>query len=173
MLAIITLTNKDLDIKTELRHNLKMTRISVIHGPNLHLLGKRQPEIYGSQNLEAVNTDLKERAAEYGLSVTFMQSNSESEIINYISEISDSIDFLIFNPAAFSHTSIAIYDTLLATKLKFIEVHISNINRREEFRQYSHFSKIALGTITGFGTYSYILALDAIRKSIMKADQDN
>lgn len=146
-----------------------MTRISVIHGPNLHLLGKRQPEVYGSQNLEAVNANLEERAKKYGCSITFMQSNSESEIINYISKISDNIDFLIFNPAAFSHTSIAIYDTLLATQLKFIEVHISNINKREKFRQHSYFSEIALGTITGLGTYGYILALDAIKKCITKA----
>ena len=139
-----------------------MTKLLVLHGPNLHLLGQRQREIYGTKNLEAVNNDILKEASKFDFDVTIKQSNSESEIIKIISDSNKSTDYLIFNPAAFTHTSIAIYDTLLATATKFIEVHISNIHNREEFRNKSYFSAIALGSITGFGSNSYLLAINAI-----------
>ena len=149
-----------------LRHNLAMTKLLVIHGPNLHLLGKRQTGIYGNWSLNALDKAIAEKGASLGFQVTCMQSNSESKIIDIISSSQDKVDYLVFNPAAFTHTSIAIYDTLLATAVKFIEVHISNVDNREDFRNKSYFSPIAIGTITGFGPNSYLLALDAIKMQL-------
>lgn len=140
-----------------------MNKILVLHGPNLNLLGLREPSLYGKASLEQLNAKLQKQAAAAHCTLTTQQSNSEAELIDLIQQASrDKIHYLIFNPAAYTHTSIAIRDALLAVKIPFIEVHISNIYAREDFRKHSYFSDIAEGVISGFGTDSYVLALQAI-----------
>lgn len=140
-----------------------MKKILVLHGPNLNLLGTREPSVYGSDTLNQINTSLIENAKRAGLLATCFQSNSESELIQAVHKAcSDQIDFIILNPAAFTHTSIALRDALTAVAIPFIEVHLSNIYSRESFRQHSYFSDIAKGTITGLGAKGYLLALQAI-----------
>jgi len=138
---------------------MKKNKILVIHGPNLHLLGAREPDIYGKFTLEDVNEKLKTKAKEASVEIEIIQSNSESEIIDKITEANYA--FLIINPAAYTHTSVAIRDALSSTKKPAIEVHISNIYKREEFRKKSLISDVVEGVITGLGMNSYILALDA------------
>ncbi|UCG35538.1 MAG: type II 3-dehydroquinate dehydratase [Candidatus Omnitrophota bacterium] len=138
---------------------MKNNKILVIHGPNLHLLGAREPDIYGKFTLEDVNEKLKNKAKEASVEIEIIQSNSESEIIDKITKAS--YDFLIINPAAYTHTSVAIRDALLSAQKPAIEVHISNIYKREEFRKKSLVSDVVQGVITGLGMHSYILALDA------------
>jgi 3-dehydroquinate dehydratase-2 len=138
-----------------------MTRILVLHGPNLNLLGTREPEQYGKQSLAEINAQLTQQAKQAGVELICKQSNAENELLQEIHQAPENgIKFLIFNPAAFTHTSIALRDALLAVKLPFIEVHLSNIYARETFRQHSYFSDIALGVISGFGAESYRLALN-------------
>ena len=140
-----------------------MKKILVLHGPNLNLLGLREPSLYGSTTLAQLNEQLQKRATAAGFTLTSQQSNSEVELINAIHQtMFDEIDYLIINPAAFTHTSIAMRDALLAVKIPFIEVHISNIYAREPFRKHSYFSDIAEGIISGLGTNGYFLALQAI-----------
>ncbi|MDX2345305.1 MAG: type II 3-dehydroquinate dehydratase [Legionella sp.] len=140
-----------------------MKKVFVLNGPNLNLLGLREPTLYGTQTLEQLNLSLQAKAESHQISLKTQQSHSESELITAIHEASDNgVSGLIFNPAAFTHTSIALRDALLAVALPFIEVHITNPFSREIFRHTSYFSDIARGTITGFGTYGYHLALDAI-----------
>lgn len=140
-----------------------MKKILVLHGPNLNLLGIREPFIYGSVSLNQINTQLINEANTAGFQLTCYQSNSESDLIHAIHQASsDERDYLIFNPAAFTHTSIALRDALAAVAIPFIEVHISNIYSREIFRHHSYFSDIAAGIISGFGVKGYILALQAI-----------
>lgn len=140
-----------------------MKKIHVLHGPSLNLLGIREPMMYGLKTLSILNEELETQARLAGFKLTAMQSNSESDIIDSIHQsLTDDIDYMILNPAAYTHTSIAIRDAILAVKIPFIEVHISNINQRESFRKQSYFSDIALGVITGFGTSSYQLAIQAI-----------
>lgn len=140
-----------------------MKKILVLHGPNLNLLGLREPSMYGSTSLVELNEELKQHASAFNFTLTAAQSNSESELINMIHQaLTDKIDYLIINPAAYTHTSIAMRDALLAVKIPFIEVHISNLHARERFRQQSYFSDIAEGIISGLGTNGYLLALQAI-----------
>ena len=140
-----------------------MKKILVLHGPNLNLLGTREPETYGQQTLSQINQQLIQNAKQAGFALTARQSNAEGELINWIQEAGQqAIDWLIFNPAALTHTSIALRDALLAVKLPFIEVHLSNIYQREPFRQHSYFSDIAQGVICGLGASGYLLALQAI-----------
>ncbi|WP_058528250.1 type II 3-dehydroquinate dehydratase [Legionella londiniensis] len=140
-----------------------MKTILVLNGPNLNLLGTREPEVYGEDSLEKLNQNLKDKAQIAGFELKARQSNSESELIHLIHEaFAAKIDYFIVNPAAFTHTSIALRDALIAVKIPFIEVHISNIYARESFRRHSYFSDIALGVISGFGTKGYFLALEAI-----------
>ncbi len=140
-----------------------MRKVLVLNGPNLNLLGRREPTHYGTQTLEQLNRSLQARAEENNCLFEAQQSQSESSLITAIHEAAENhTDYLIFNPAAFTHTSIALRDALLAVELPFIEVHISRIFSRESYRHTSYFSDIARGTITGFGTYGYHLALDAI-----------
>jgi len=134
-------------------------KILVIHGPNLHLLGKRQPEVYGNFSLKELNQGLAEKARKKGVDLKVFQSNSEGEIVEKITKFK--YDFLIINPAAYTHTSVAIRDALLGVNKPTIEVHISNIYRREEFRKKSLVSDVVLGLISGLGKESYLLALDA------------
>tara|TARA_Y100001970_G_scaffold149329_1_gene183240 strand:- start:46189 stop:46626 length:438 start_codon:yes stop_codon:yes gene_type:complete len=145
-----------------------MKNILLINGPNLNLLGSREPEIYGSKSLDDIENDLSIISNERGYKLLSFQSNSESEIVDWIHENADSALFLIINPGAFTHTSISIRDAILGTNISFIEVHISNIFSREEFRKESYFSDIAEGVISGLGFKGYELALKAILEMIKK-----
>ena len=145
-----------------------MKNILLINGPNLNLLGNREPEIYGSKSLDDIEKDLSVIADESGYQLLSFQSNSESEIVDWIHENADSALFLIINPGAFTHTSISIRDAILGTNISFIEVHISNIFSREEFRKESYFSDIAEGVISGLGFKGYELALKAVLEIIKK-----
>ena len=138
----------------------KKIKILVLHGPNLNLLGQREPEIYGHTTLEEINKELEKISQKSGIMLEYFQSNSESELIEKThTTLKNNYDFLIINPAAFTHTSVAWRDAVLAIKKPFIEVHLSNVFAREEFRHRSYFSDIAVGVISGLGTKSYRLAL--------------
>ena len=135
-------------------------KVLVLHGPNLNLLGLREPEHYGKDTLDNINERLMNQAQEAGLSLETFQSNSEAELISKIQSLAkQDIGFIIINPAAFTHTSVAMRDALAAVKIPFIEVHLSNVYAREAFRHHSYFSDIATGVISGFGAESYTLAL--------------
>jgi len=134
--------------------------ILILHGPNLNLLGSREPDVYGSETLEEINGNLSKLATEANVSLVSFQSNSEADLISRIQQaMEDETDFIIINPAAFTHTSIALRDALSASRLPFIEVHLTNIFARETFRRESYFSSLALGVISGLGARSYYLAL--------------
>jgi len=138
-------------------------KILVLHGPNLNLLGLREPEHYGKDTLDSINQRLVTQAEAAGLSLATFQSNSEAELISKIQSLAQQdIGFIIINPAAFTHTSVAMRDALAAVKIPFIEVHLSNIYAREAFRQHSYFSDLATGVISGFGAQSYTLALNYV-----------
>ena len=134
-------------------------KILIIHGPNLNLLGVREPEVYGSVSMEEINEGLKERANYHNIDLETFQSNAEHEIVSKLQDSMNQVDFIIINPGALTHTSIAIRDSLLGIGIPFYEVHISNIFAREEFRHKSYFSDIANGVICGLGTQGYDLAL--------------
>ncbi|CVK19628.1 type II 3-dehydroquinate dehydratase [Sporomusa sphaeroides] len=136
-------------------------KILVLHGPNLNLLGKREPDIYGATTLEDINTMLQERAEGLGLELTVIQTNHEGVMIDAIQQAQGQYACIIINPAAFTHYSIAVRDALAAVSVPAIEVHLSNIYRREDFRHHSVISPIAVGQIAGFGANSYLLALEA------------
>ena len=134
-------------------------KILVIHGPNLNLLGIREPEVYGSVTMEEINEGLEKRASSNNIQIEAFQSNAEHEIVTKLQDSMNQIDFIIINPGALTHTSIAIRDSLLGIGIPFYEVHISNIFSMEEFRHKSYFSDIANGVICGLGTQGYDLAL--------------
>ena len=134
-------------------------KILVIHGTNLNLLGIREPEVYGSATMEEINQGLEERASSHNIDVEAFQSNAEHEIVTKLQESMNQVDYIIINPGALTHTSIAIRDSLLGIGVPFYEVHISNIFAREEFRHKSYFSDVAIGVICGLGTQGYDLAL--------------
>ena len=137
--------------------------ILVIHGPNLNLLGTREPEVYGVVTLTEINRNLTELAEKEGISLNYFQSNAEGELIDRIQQASaEKIHFIIINPAAYTHTSIALRDALAATRIPFIEVHLSNIFARESFRQKSFFSDMAVGVISGLGAKGYELAFNYV-----------
>lgn len=137
-----------------------MAKILVLHGPNLNLLGTREPEVYGHDTLASIDAQLVSLGQELGHSLSTQQSNAEHTLIDRIqASRNEQMDFIIINPAAFTHSSIALRDTLLAVNTPFVEVHLSNIHRREAFRHRSYFSDIAVGTITGLGAQGYLLAL--------------
>lgn len=136
-----------------------MSKILIIHGPNLNLLGSREPELYGSKTLEEINYELKEEAKKLGLEIEIAQSNHEGEIVDLIQQTTT--DLLIINPGAYTHTSIAIADAIAGKEIPTIEVHLSNIYKREEFRHKSMIAPVAIGQISGFGGASYLLALRA------------
>jgi 3-dehydroquinate dehydratase-2 len=135
--------------------------VLVLHGPNLNLLGVREPEVYGALTLGQVNERLQALARELGVEIDVFQSNIEGELVDRIQKAAGSAHAILINPAAYTHTSVAIRDALLAVGLPVIEVHLSNIHRREEFRHRSLISDIAVGQITGFGVDSYLLGLRA------------
>ncbi|MCF6343983.1 MAG: type II 3-dehydroquinate dehydratase [Devosiaceae bacterium] len=137
-------------------------KILILNGPNLNMLGTREPETYGSQTLGDIEQLCIKKATSLGLEVDFLQSNSEGELVDYIQGAKEKFDGIIINPAAYSHTSIAIRDALISVELPIIEVHISNIFKREEFRHHSYVSAVANGIICGLGTKGYLLALEAL-----------
>jgi 3-dehydroquinate dehydratase-2 len=139
-----------------------MSTILVLHGPNLNMLGTREPEVYGRETLAEVNERLHDQAAKAGHHLLHLQSNAEYELIERIHDAcSEGVDFILFNPAAFTHTSVALRDAILASGIAFIEVHLSNVHAREAFRHRSYFSDIAEGVICGLGSLGYDLALTA------------
>ncbi len=139
----------------------KMKKILVLNGPNLNLLGKRQPEIYGRLTLEQINKKIRALAKELGVEVEIRQSNSEGELVGWIQEASKQFGAIVINPAAYTHSSVALRDAITAAGIPTVEVHISNIYKREEFRKHSYVAGAAVGQITGFGVQSYLLGLRA------------
>ncbi len=140
-----------------------VNNILVVHGPNLNLLGVREPEIYGRLTLDDINRNLGRQAEQAHVSISFFQSNAESALVDRIQlAMADGTDFIIINPAAYTHTSVAMRDALAAVNLPFIEVHLSNIFSRESFRHHSYFSDMAVGIISGLGAKGYALALEYI-----------
>ncbi|MFV2005300.1 MAG: type II 3-dehydroquinate dehydratase [Gammaproteobacteria bacterium] len=139
-----------------------MPDILVINGPNLNLLGSREPEHYGSDTLDSINSKLSTIAADNALTLESVQSNAEVELIEHIHDaVKQNVQFIIINPAAFTHTSVALRDALSGVDIPFIEIHLSNVHAREAFREHSYFSDIAVGVISGLGAQGYELALQA------------
>jgi len=136
-------------------------RVLVLNGPNLNMLGKREPEIYGSQTLDQIIEKLSITAQKINIELQHLQSNAEAELIDKVHQSFNSVDFIIINPAAFTHTSVALRDALLSVNIPFIEVHLSNVHAREAFRKHSYFSDVAMGVICGLGSKGYDYALDA------------
>ncbi len=145
-----------------------MQKVAVIHGPNLNMLGLREPEIYGTTNLKMLNEDLKEKADELKLEIDIMQSNHEGEIVDYLHQNYEVLAGVVINPGGLTHTSVVLRDALASVRLPVIEVHISNIHRREEFRKKSITAEAAVGQITGLGVYGYSLALDGLADILKK-----
>jgi len=145
-----------------------MQKVAVIHGPNLNMLGLREPEIYGTTNLKMLNDDLREKAAELNMEIEIMQSNHEGEIVDFLHQNYRELSGVIINPGGLTHTSVVLRDALASVRLPVIEVHISNIHRREEFRKKSITAEAAVGQITGLGVHGYILALDALKNLLKK-----
>jgi 3-dehydroquinate dehydratase-2 len=144
-----------------------MTDILVLNGPNLNLLGSREPDHYGRDTLESINTRLQSLAKAGGVSIEFFQSNAEHELVTRVQKaMQDKVAFIVINPAGFTHTSVALRDALAATGIPFIEVHLSNIHAREAFRKHSYFSDLARGVISGLGATGYELALQAAIQQI-------
>ncbi len=139
-----------------------MKKILVIHGPNLNLLGKREVDIYGTITIDNINKELKKIAKSRNVNLTIMQSNHEGEIVEAIGESTKKFDAIVINPAAYTHTSVAIRDAVSAVKVPVVEVHLSNIYSREEFRHTSLIAPVAKGQISGFGKMSYVLGLEAV-----------
>lgn len=146
-------------------------KVLILNGPNLNMLGLREPQIYGHTTLSDIEGSCRKHAAALGLTVDFRQSNSESELIGWIQDARNDQSGLVINPAAYTHTSIAIMDALKAVDLPTIEVHLSNIHQREAFRNTSYVSKVALGVICGFGAQGYLMALDAMAKQLIKQQE--
>ena len=144
-----------------------MKKLLVVHGPNLNMLGSREPEHYGRETLSSINDALVATAAADGHTLTCFQSNAEHELVGRIQAAAEAgVDFIIINPAAFTHTSVALRDALLASGIPFIEVHLSNVYRRESFRHHSYFSDCALGVIAGLGGQGYELAYAAAIRTL-------
>jgi 3-dehydroquinate dehydratase II len=147
----------------------QMARVLLLNGPNLNLLGTREPGVYGVETLESIEKRAAEVAREVGLELSMFQSNAEHELIERIHRApADGVGFLILNPAAFTHTSVALRDAIAAVRLPFIELHLSNTHAREPFRRHSYFSDIAVGVIAGFGAFGYELAVRAAARHLAK-----
>ncbi|MDA3896560.1 MAG: type II 3-dehydroquinate dehydratase [Desulfobacteraceae bacterium] len=141
-------------------------KIRVIHGPNLNMLGNREPDKYGTSTLDEINATIESHATKTGITAHTFQSNHEGEIVDKIQQAHDSYDGLIINPAAYTHTSIAIRDAILLLEMPIVEIHLSNIYKREVFRHKSMLCDIVTGQIAGFGAYGYVMAVDAIINSL-------
>jgi len=146
--------------------------VLVLNGPNLNLLGTREPEIYGRDTLKSIEAACRKRAKGLGMKVTFRQSNNEGELVDWVQQAAKTFQALIVNAGAYTHTSVALLDALLATELPVIEVHLSNIHQRDEFRHHSYVSKAADGVICGFGGVGYELALEALARRLGAAGDD-
>lgn len=147
-----------------------MPDLLVINGPNLNLLGSREPEHYGSDTLDSINSRLTSLAGERGLSLECVQSNAEAELIEQVHQAArNQVRFILINPAAFTHTSVALRDALSGVDIPFIEIHLSNVHAREAFREHSYFSDIAVGVISGLGAQGYELALQAAITQLTKS----
>lgn len=145
-------------------------KILVVHGPNLNLLGKREPHIYGTVTLDEINGRLLALAKELGVEVSCYQSNHEGELVQKVQEAMGDYQAIVINPGAYTHTSVALRDAIASTGIIAVEVHLSNIYRREEFRQHSYISGVAAGQITGFGPESYLLGLRAAVQAVTSAN---
>ena len=145
--------------------------IFVLNGPNLNMLGVREPHLYGTDTLADIEAACAERAGELGLEIDFRQSNHEGQIVDWIQEARQGADGVVINPAGFTHTSVAVHDALKLLEVPVIEVHLSNIHRREEWRHHSYISLVATGIIMGLGSQGYLLALDAMAR-ILEATTD-
>ena len=146
-----------------------MAKILVLHGPNLNLLGKREPEVYGTTTLDEINQALVEEASALGHELDCFQSNAEHEIVDRIHAAKEEgVSYILINPGAFTHTSIALRDAFLGVALPFIEVHLSNVSARESFRKKSYLSDVAVGVISGLGAQGYSFALQAVNKQLNK-----
>jgi len=143
-----------------------MLHILVLHGPNLNLLGTREPTVYGEATLAEINDMLMELGKELGVSVETRQSNIEGELVTWIQQAPSQFQGLVFNPAAYTHTSIALRDAVTGVGLPMVEVHLSNIHRRESFRRRSYLASVSLGQISGFGPQSYLLGLRALVQAL-------
>ncbi len=146
-------------------------KILVINGPNLNMLGKREPEIYGAQTLDEIITQLSVKADKKAIKLSHLQSNAEYLLIDAIHQAYQKIDFIIINPAAFTHSSVAIRDALLSVAIPFIEVHLSNVHAREKFRHHSYLSDIAQGVICGLGAQGYTYALESAHMYLKKHNE--
>ncbi len=148
-----------------------MAHILVLHGPNLNLLGRREPHIYGTETLDAINDQLQRFAAQCGLRLSVFQSNAEQALVERIhAALEDAVDWIVINPAGLTHTSVVLRDALAAVALPFIEVHLSNPDSRESFRHHSFLADLASGRIAGFGADSYLLALQGIVNRVEATD---
>lgn len=143
-------------------------QVLMLNGPNLNLLGKRQPEIYGSLSLSEIEQQVRTLAKELGIEIDFRQSNSEAELIDWIHNSAGKFGALVINPAAYTHTSLALRDAISAVGIPTVEIHISNIHRREPFRHHSYIAEVAVGQIAGFGAKSYLLGLRAAVELLQK-----
>jgi 3-dehydroquinate dehydratase-2 len=146
--------------------------VAVVHGPNLRLLGRREPEVYGTSTLADVNALLAEEAAPLGLQLEFFQSNHEGEILDFIEAASARVDGFLVNPGALTHTSVALRDALTGVARPFVEVHLSNTAARESFRRHSYLSDVAVGVVFGFGVQSYVLGLRGLASHITKTHRN-
>ena len=144
-------------------------RIGIIHGPNLHMLGKREPEVYGYESLEDVNEALAAAAMELGATLETIQSNHEGEIIDFVSEAAGRVDGFLINPGGLTHTSVVLRDALAGVERPFVEVHLSNLAAREPFRHHSYLAGVAAGVVFGFGMQSYLLGLQGLIRRISEA----
>ena len=144
------------------------SKILVLNGPNLNLLGTREPDIYGSETLADIEVRALKCGDSLGLLVEFRQSNTEGQLVDWVQQARENVSLLIINAGAYTHTSVALLDALKACGIPVIEVHLTNIHQREEFRQHSYISKVALGTICGFGGYGYEMALEAAARILNK-----
>jgi 3-dehydroquinate dehydratase-2 len=144
------------------------SNILVLNGPNLNLLGTREPDVYGNETLADIEAKSLDCGKNMGLKVEFRQSNTEGELVDWVQQAQGNADFLIVNAGAYTHTSVALLDALKACDVPVIEVHLSNIHQREEFRQHSYVSKVAVGMICGFGGYGYEMALEAAARILNK-----
>jgi 3-dehydroquinate dehydratase-2 len=149
----------------------KAPKILILNGPNLNMLGTRQPEVYGKVTLADIEAACQARATDLGLAAECRQSNGEGELVDWIQAARNEVQAMIINPGAYSHTSVAILDALLAADLPTVEVHLSNIHRREEFRHHSYVSKAAQGVICGFGARGYIMALEALAAQLIESQE--
>ncbi len=149
----------------------KAPSVLILNGPNLNLLGTREPEIYGRTTLADIEAECRQHAGRIGLAVDCRQSNGEGQLVDWIQEARSGHAAIVINPGGYSHTSIAILDALQATGLPIVEVHLSNIHNRETFRQHSYVSKAALGMICGFGAQGYLMALDALARLLVKENE--